>query len=144
MKKNMNVIQIRGIKGIIMAVLIAICLAVGFIAFPGWVCMNIWNFTSAHINNLPSIGIIQGVLLWGIIIASYFVIKKDSVVVCFKAPEGLSEDELKDVFSDLKRASVEESIIKAMIKAREAELKNKSENTEAVSEEKVTDSDIKG
>ena len=39
MKKNMNVIQIKGVKGIIMAAFIVICLAAGFIAFPGMVAI---------------------------------------------------------------------------------------------------------
>ena len=35
MKKNLKVIQIKGIRGLILAGLVVICLAAGFIAFPG-------------------------------------------------------------------------------------------------------------
>ena len=84
MKKNLNVIQIKGVKGLIMLVMVGCCLVAGFIVFPGWVAMNIWNVLASLVNNAPSIGIIQGVLLWGIIVASYFTFRKERVVVCMK------------------------------------------------------------
>ena len=37
--------------------------------------------------------------------------------------EGLSEEELKAVFADIKKQSIEDPILHAMMKAREAELK---------------------
>lgn len=102
MKKNLNVIQIKGVKGLIMLVMVGCCLVAGFIVFPGWVAMNIWNVLASLVNNAPSIGIIQGVLLWGIIVASYFTFRKERVVVCMKTPQGLNEEELKAVFADIK------------------------------------------
>ena len=135
MKKNMNVIQIRGIRGLIIAIFVGCCLAAGFIAFPGFLCMSVWNLIAEHVQEIPSIGIIQGLLLWGIMIAAYFAFKKDRVVVCFKTPKGLSEEELKAVFADLKKQSEEDPVLQAMLKARESELKLKSESQE---EEKET------
>lgn len=129
MRNNLNVIQIRGIKGLIIAGLVVSCLAAGFIVFPGWVAMHLWNLAAFYIENIPAIGLIQGVLLWGIIIASYFTFKKDRVVVCFKSPKGLTEEELKAVFADIKKQSVEDPILQAMLKAREAELKIKEQET---------------
>ena len=126
MKKNINVIQIKGIKGIIIAAFVVTCLAAGFIAFPGIVCTKLWNLVSAQIDSLPAIGILQGVLLWAILVVSYFVFRKDKVVVCLKSPQGLSEEELKSVFADLKKQSQEDPILQAMLKARESELKIKS------------------
>ncbi|DAA82319.1 TPA: hypothetical protein CPT90_08695 [Candidatus Gastranaerophilales bacterium HUM_3] len=123
MKKNLNVIQIKGIKGLIMLVMVGCCLVAGFIVFPGWVAMNIWNVLASLVNNAPSIGIIQGVLLWGIIVASYFTFRKERVVVCMKTPQGLNEEELKAVFADIKKQTQDDKIIQAMLKARETELK---------------------
>lgn len=123
MKKNLNVIQIKGVKGLIMLVMIGCCLVAGFIVFPGWVAMNIWNMLASLVNNAPSIGIIQGVLLWGIIVASYFTFRKERVVVCMKTPQGLNEEELKAVFADIKKQTQDDKIIQAMLKARETELK---------------------
>ena len=133
MKKNLNVIQINGIRGLIMTGMIGCCLAAGFIVFPGWVFMHIWNHSIAWINaqyltTVPSIGLIQGILLWGIVVASYFTFRKNRLIVCLKAPQGLTEEELKSVFEDMKDQAKEEMIIKSMLKAREAELKLKSDN----------------
>lgn len=123
MKKNLNVIQIKGVKGLIMLVMVGCCLVAGFIVFPGWVAMNIWNVLASLVNNAPSIGIIQGVLLWGIIVASYFTFRKERVVVCMKTPQGLNEEELKAVFADIKKQTQDDKIIQTMLKARETELK---------------------
>ncbi len=124
MKKNLNVIQIRGVKGLILVGMLICCLAAGFIAFPGWVAMHIWNFTAAYLE-IPAIGLIQGILLWGIIVASYFTFRKEKLVVCMKSSQGLSEEELKTVFADIKKQAADDKIIQAMLKAREAELKTK-------------------
>lgn len=126
MKKNINIIQIKGIRGLIIAGLIVCCLVAGFIVFPGWVGMQAWNLTASYFNGLPIIGLLQGILLWGIILTSYFLFRKEKVVVCMKSPQGLSDEELKAVFEDMKKQSLEDPILQAMMKAREAELKYKS------------------
>ena len=123
MKKNLNVIQIKGIRCLVIFALVLCCLAAGFVVFPGWIAMHIWNAVASFSDIIPNIGIIQGVLLWGIIIASYFTFKKNRIVVCVKSPKGLNEDELKAVFADLKKQNADDKIIKAMMKARETELK---------------------
>ncbi len=129
MKKNLNIIQINGVKGLIMAGFIVTCLVAGFAAFPGWVCMHIWNFAAAYSLEIPSIGLIQGLLLWGILVAAYFTFRKEKLVVCMKSPQGLSDEELKSVFADIKKQAQEDKIIQAMIQAREAELKIKETET---------------
>lgn len=138
MKKNLNVIQIKGIKGLIIAGLVVCCLAAGFIAFPGWVGMHIWNFISCQVESLPAIGLFQGILLWGIVLTAYFAFRKDKVVVCMKTPQGLSEEELKAVFADIKRQTAEDSVLQAMLKAREAELKYKAQESEQKQESDIT------
>lgn len=135
MKKNFNVIQINGVRGLIMAGFIVTCLAAGFGAFPGWVCMHLWNFGASYTDALPSIGLIQGLLLWGIMVAAYFTFRKQKLVVCMKAPKGLSDEELKAVFADLKKQAQDDTILQAMIKAREAELKIKDEQKDTIKEE---------
>ena len=127
MKNKLNVIQIRGIRGLIIAGFSVCCLAAGFIAFPGWILMLSWNASTQYFENLPTIGLFQGVLLWAIIVTAYFVFRKEKVVVCMKSPQGLSDEELKAVFADMKRQAKEDPILQAMMRAREAELKYKSQ-----------------
>ncbi len=138
--KKMNIIEIRGIRGLIVAGMIACCLAAGFIVFPGWLAMNFWNYLVSYTQSIPTIGLFQGVLLWGIIIAAYFTFKKDRIVVCFKTPKGLSEEELKSVFADIKKQSETDPVLKAMLKARETELKLKeAEKVEEATEEQASE-----
>ena len=89
--------------------------------------MCIWNSLVKYATQIPNINIIQGTLLWGIIIVSYFIFRKEKLVVCVKSPQGLSEEELKAVFADIKKQANEDKIIQTMLKARETELKIKEE-----------------
>lgn len=123
MKKNLNIIQIKGIKGLIFIGIVACCLAAGFIVFPGWAAMHVWNFIASYVDQIPMIGCFQGVLLWGIIVASYFTFRKEKLVVCMKAQQGLNEEELKAVFANIKKQAQDDKILQAMLKARETELK---------------------
>ena len=123
MKKSFNVIQVKGFRGILYLAFIGVCLAAGFGWFPGWLCMHIWNHAASYLAQIPSIGILQGMLLWGIIAASYFTFRKDRLVVCMKASEGLSEEELKAVFADMKKNMQDDTFLRNMIKAQNAELK---------------------
>ena len=123
MKKNLNIIQIKGIKGLLYIAFIGCCLCAGFGWFPGWLCMKLWNLASAHVEQMPVIGILHGILLWGIIAASYFTFRKEKLVVCMKAEDGLSEEELKKVFANIKQQTQNDTIIKSMLKAHEAELR---------------------
>ena len=88
--------------------------------------MKLWNLVSLYSGKIPEIGILQGVLLWGIIAASYYTFRKDKLIVCMKATDGLSEEELKAVFSDMKRQVQNDKILNAMLKAHNAELKIKN------------------
>ena len=126
MKKNLNVIQIKGLRGLMMVGLLACCLFAGFVVFPGMVAMHAWNFVARYSLQIPSIGIVQGVLLWGILVAAYFTFRKEKLIVCMKSSEGLNEEELKAVFADVKRQAQDDKILQAMMKARETELKIKT------------------
>ena len=47
-----------------------------------------------------------------------------------KSPQGLSEEELNAVFADVKKQAQDDTILQAMIRARENELKLKDESSE--------------
>ena len=65
MRRNARIIQINGFRGLLTALFIITCLAAGFIAFPGFVAMNIWNYFAG--SNVPQINLYQEILLWAII-----------------------------------------------------------------------------
>ena len=112
MKKNLNIIQIKGLIGILYILFIGCCLAVGFAWFPGWLSMKVWNYMTLYVSQMPKIGIILGILLWGIIVASYFTFRKEKLVVCMKASDGLSEEELKNIFADIKKHADDDIFLK--------------------------------
>ena len=60
-----------------------------------------------------------------------------------KSPQGLSEEELRSVFANVKRQSLEDPILQAMLKAREAELKYKAQEKQQNEQESVVNSDSK-
>lgn len=101
-RKKFKVIQINGFKGICFALASVCCIIAGFVVFPGMVAMWGWNFAAARITAMPPLGILQGVLLWGIIVISYMIAKKRQVMVSFDAPMELSDDEIRDVLEKVK------------------------------------------
>ena len=52
MKKRARVIQVSGLRGILMMAFIGTCLAAGFIAFPAICAMKLWNY-AANFAPLP-------------------------------------------------------------------------------------------
>lgn len=102
MKKNLRVIQINGFRGLFLTFFVISCLIAGFIAFPAFLLMNIWNFLAVETASFPVINFYEGVLLWGIIILSIFAFCKKKFIVSFNAQQELNENELKNVVSRIK------------------------------------------
>ena len=74
---------------------VGICLFAGFVIFPGYVAMVLWNKILASMFAFPLVNVFQGVLLWGIAVVSYCIIFKNGFAVSFLTnPSELSEAEL--------------------------------------------------
>lgn len=103
MKKNkLRVLQIRGFRGLLLTVFVLTCLIAGFIAFPGFVTMNIWNYFASQITSLQPLNFYGGTLLWAIVLMSIFITKKKNFAISFGAPQELTEGEVKEVISKIK------------------------------------------
>ena len=124
MKRNAKIIQISGLKGILMTIFIVTCLAAGFVVFPGFVAMNIWN----HFSDSYVLNIYQGVLLWVIIALVCFIANKQSFSVSIETPKELNEEEMNLLMQRIKMQS-QAKIINEIIK-EEKELLDKKEKTE--------------
>lgn len=114
MRRNAKIIQINGFRGLLTALFIITCLAAGFIAFPGFVAMNIWNYFAG--SNVPQINLYQGILLWAIIFLTYFIATKQRVAVSFASPRELNEEELKTLMERVKMQSQARMINKMILK----------------------------
>ncbi len=133
MKRKTRIIQISGLRGILMMLFIASCLAAGFIAFPAFVAMYLWNLAATYIA-IPLINVWQGLMLWAIIAISGFIINdRKKFLVAFKAPDRLSDAEMQKVLERIKLHSQTQAINSMILKSakpveKEDKQEDKSEN----------------
>ncbi len=111
MKKNIRVVQINGFRGLFLAIFIVSCLFAGFIAFPAFLSMHLWNFLAVKTGSMPNINLIEGILLWGIIALTFIIINKRKFIVSFNSQQELTEDELKTVMNKIKDKGIDTGII---------------------------------
>lgn len=81
MNKNIRIIDVNGIMGLLLFMFILMCLGVGFIVFPGFLFMAIWNFVSEMTFMIPEINFLQGEILWAIIFISFCLLTNNKVMV---------------------------------------------------------------
>jgi len=93
----MKIVQIDGIRGMIVAVIVGACLFSGFVMFPGRVCMLLWNKYLAAAFMFPVLNIFQGILLWGIAVISYAILTRNYIAVSFIETPELNEDEINNI-----------------------------------------------
>ena len=125
MKRNFNVIQINGFRGLLMAGGIVACLIAGFIVFPAFVMKSIWNVISAYSGAVPCISMLQGVLLWGITVVACLTFKKKGMFVEFKSTNDLSQAEMEEVMQRIRIQRQMDIMTKAMMNAK-AEMDSQS------------------
>lgn len=98
----MKIFQIDGFKGLITALFVGICAFAGFVIFPGFAIMNLWNKYMVTLLNFPVLDLFQGTLLWGITVVCYFIIDKKGFAVSFKDAPELTEAELNMIMKNAK------------------------------------------
>lgn len=125
MKRNFNVIQINGFRGLVIALGVVTCLAAGFIVFPGLVMKSLWNVVSSYTGVLPEIAMLQGILLWAIMVIGYLAFRKNKMMIEFKSANDLSRDEMEEVMQRIRLQRQADIIAKAMANAqKELEAQN--------------------
>ena len=135
----------------ITALFVVTCLAAGFVAFPGFVAMNIWNHFAA--SSVPEINLYQGILLWAIVALVYFIANKQSFSVSFESPKELNEEEMNVLMERIRMQSQAKMLNQMMIKnlqeiqkedvIKTTEAAEVSENSEVVQEASEEESVIK-
>lgn len=109
MRKNIRVIQINGFRGVLLAIFVVSCLLAGFIAFPAFLTMNVWNYISFKTGSFPLLNFYEGLLLWGIIIFTFYIFNKKRFIVAFSSKQELTEDEVMEVLSKVKSNNDEDN-----------------------------------
>lgn len=133
MKRNAKIIQISGFRGILTAIFVVTCLAAGFVVFPGYVAMNIWNYFS---DKLPQINLIQGILLWATVALTYYVINKQRFAISFETPKELTEEEM-DALMQRVRMQSQARMLNQIIQKNIEELEKENEINQNNSDEDI-------
>lgn len=122
----MKVIQINGIKGLITAVFIGVCLFAGFVLFPGYTAMTLWNKYLVSGFMFPTLNLLQGVLLWAIAAITFCIVSKQDLAVSLKSSPDLTDEELNSIIKSAKANAQMKMMSKIMSKSDKFEL-NKDE-----------------
>ena len=75
MKKNIKIVEINGLRGIFLIAYVFICAGAGFILFPAWVIMSVWNWFGIYVYSLPHMNLIHGLMMYALIILTAFATK---------------------------------------------------------------------
>lgn len=132
MRKNkLRVIQISGIRGLLSAAFIVVCLIAGFVGFPALVLNKLWNHFADISGVMPYINMFQGLILWGILAVSYIIInKKQKYLVAFE-PKRPNSREIKDIINEIKAQSEKKQEVKIPNENKQTE-KNEEKSKEVV------------
>ncbi len=103
MNNKFNIIKISGFKGLIVAAFVVCCLFAGFLMFPGWVCMHLWNFTAGFFEQMPSMTMVHGILLWCIIALSLYALNKGnfSISIGHSVPLPRNDERIKEIIRQI-------------------------------------------
>lgn len=107
MRKNLRVIQINGFRGLLVSLFVISCLIAGFVAFPAFLTMYVWNYLALKTGSFPTLAFGEGLLLWAIIAFSIYIFNKRKFIVSFRAQQELSDEEVKEVISKIKSKTIE-------------------------------------
>ncbi len=133
----MKIVQIDGIKGIITAIFVCACAFAGFVISPGYAAMSLWNKYLAQPYMFPTLSLFQGILLWGIIVITYFIITKNGFALSFKNTPEMSDEELNSIIKSAKINAQMRMMNRLISKSDKIDLKNhkKEEQTNNQKEE---------
>lgn len=103
MNKKFNVIKITGFKGLFIAAFVVGCLIAGFLTFPGWVFMNLWNFAADSFTQMPRMNMLHGTMLWCIVALSLYALNQGnfSISLGSSAPMPGNEEKIKEIIRQI-------------------------------------------
>lgn len=102
MNKGPRIIEITGVKGVIIGLFMAVCLSVGFIVFPAKVAQFCWNYLSTIWSIMPRINLLQGALLWAIVAIGIYLLSNRKLSISLSQPMELSEDEIQGLLNKIR------------------------------------------
>lgn len=134
MKKGPKVIQICGLKGIVMTAFIGICLFAGFVIFPAKVAAHLWNYVGSTYVTLPQINTLQGGLLWAMIALAFYLINNKSFAVSFGQPMELSDEEMRVLMDRIRMQKQAQKLNAMILKSNDIKILKKDIDIDKTSE----------
>lgn len=96
--RKVRMIEVRGISGLLKLGFVGICAVAGFGVFPGVALMFLWNTFLASNALMPEIGLVQGLLLYGICVVCYALHSRPKFSISCGSFNDLSDEELEQIF----------------------------------------------
>ena len=112
MKNRLNVIKINGFSGMFIAALLIGCVIEGVIIFPSKILMHIWNFIALYVDNMPTMTLLHGVILWAIIALSTYAILREKSPISYHSPNVISDEDIREIIEQAKQMEKITPVIK--------------------------------
>ena len=135
MKNKCTVIQIDGLRGLLILGFVIMCAIAGFIIFPAWCCQHAWNFIADYVIGMPLMELKHGAILWLIIALVSYVTFFNKFKIAFVSTKSPIDSRFVNHMPD-------EEILKAIekrIKEKQEQIKQENKNlnsTEILSNDK--------
>lgn len=98
MNKKFNIIKLSGLKGVMLIIFLIGSLATGFLVFPGWIFMHLWNFAASFFYQVPQMELVHGIMLWCIAALSFYALNKNDIGISFGSVSP-SEERLRHIIA---------------------------------------------
>lgn len=105
MNRNLKVIKINGFRGVLTAIFVIGCLFAGFMIFPGWVFMQLWNYMASFFVAVPEMQLIHGSILWTIVALMIYAINNSRSLIGISSHPTLNEDQIKEIMNKVKNSA---------------------------------------
>ncbi len=129
MNKNYRVIKINGFRGVLTALFVICCMTTGFLAFPGWVFMHLWNYVATFFILMPEVHLVHGIMLWAIVALSIYALNNNRMLIGFSSPPALNEEQIKDLVARVKHSA---STTNPIMSENQEKEKNTSESLDEI------------
>lgn len=140
MRKGTKIIEIAGLRGIITALFIGVCLAAGFIWFPAKAAMYLWNTYVAQYFTLPLINIWQGLLLWAGTALACHIANRGNMLISFREHSQLNEEEMRILMERVKLQAKARKLNAMLLKSDNSKKTASQDNSETMDIKKISES----
>ena len=97
--RKIKVIDISGFRGLLIIIYAVVCIAAGFVLFPAWALMSLWNLMGTYVYNLPHMNLVHGFMLYAIFVLLYLVTNSNKPLLRLTS-EKISKAQISAIMKD--------------------------------------------